>query len=71
MSLKVMFEQRPGESEWVISAGVWGKSIPGRASSKCKGLDVGAGLLFEEHQKAREAGVGCSRKKWWEIKSDG
>ena len=33
-------------------------------NSKCKSLDVGVCLAFERHHKAREAGMGCSKKIW-------
>ena len=41
LSKAVSFEQRPEGREKESSIYVWGKSLPGKENSKCKGPEMG------------------------------
>lgn len=49
---KVVFEKRPEEGEGENHGGIWGKSVPGRRNSKCKGPEVTASLVCSRSSKA-------------------
>lgn len=55
---KGAFEQRPEEAEGVSHVDTWGKNIPGRGSSQCKGPEAGTRLIcWRNSQEAGLAGA--------------
>ena len=47
---KVTFEQRPGESKGMSYMDIWGKNVPVRGNSKCKGSEANIPCVFKEQQ---------------------
>ena len=55
---EVKFEQRPEESKGPSHAAPWGRRVPDRGSSKCKGREAGMYLgCLGKSKEAGEAGV--------------
>lgn len=59
-ALKVVSKKRCEEGEGKNRVDVWGKSVPGRRSSKCKGPEVTVNLVRSGNSKAASR----ARAKW-------